>query len=263
MPRFSANLTFLFQEYAFLDRLAVAREQGFDAVEFMYQPDQSPAAIAAALRDNGLELVLMNTPAGNFEAGERGLACLPQQRQAFRTSIHRAFEVASAAGCKRLHVMAGVEPAGADRRALEACFLDNLAWAAEQAARAGLTLLLEPINRRDIPGYFLHDYDVAERILREMALPHLRLQFDMYHVQVVHGDVSKRLERQLPLIEHIQIANPPDRREPGNGELDYGFLLGRLDQLGYAGWVGCEYRPAGDTLDSLGWIRPWGVTPRR
>lgn len=263
MPRFSANLTFLFQEYAFLDRLAVAREQGFDAVEFMYQPDQSPAAIAAALRDNGLELALMNTPAGNFEAGERGLACLPQQRQAFRTSIHRAFEVASAAGCKRLHVMAGVEPAGADRRALEACFLDNLAWAAEQAARAGLTLLLEPINRRDIPGYFLHDYDVAERILREMALPHLRLQFDMYHVQVVHGDVSKRLERQLPLIEHIQIANPPDRREPGNGELDYGFLLNRLDQLGYAGWVGCEYRPAGDTLDSLGWIRPWGVTPRR
>ncbi len=263
MPRFSANLTFLFQEYAFLDRLAVAREQGFAAVEFMFQPDQSPAAIAAALRDNGLELALMNTPAGNFEAGERGLACLPQQRQAFRTSIHRAFEVATAAGCKRLHVMAGVEPPGADRRALEACFLDNLAWAAEQAARAGLTLLLEPINRRDIPGYFLHDYDVAERILSEMALPQLRLQFDMYHVQVVHGDVSKRLERQLPLIEHIQIANPPDRREPGNGELDYGFLLGRLDQLGYAGWVGCEYRPAGDTLASLAWIRPWGVTPRR
>lgn len=261
MPRFSVNLTFLFQEYAFLDRIAMAREQGFEAVEFMYQPDQSPAAIAAALRDNGMQLVLMNTPAGNFEAGERGLACLPAQRQAFRTSILRAIEVATATACPRLHVMAGVEPPGADRRALQACFLDNLAWAAEQAAKAKLTLLLEPINRRDIPGYFLHDYDVAERILAEMALPHLRLQFDMYHVQVVHGDVSKRLQRQLPLIEHIQIANPPDRREPGRGELNYDFLLQSLDELGYAGWVGCEYRTPGPTAESLGWIRPWGVLP--
>ncbi len=259
MPRFSVNLSFMFQEYAFLDRFGAARDQGFEAVEFMFQPDQAPAAIVAALRDNGQQLALMNTPAGNFEAGERGLACLPNQRQNFRSGLLRAFEVATAAGCPRLHVMAGVAPAGADHRALEACFLDNLAWAAEQAQRAGLILLLEPINQRDIPGYFLHNYDVAERVLGEMALPHLRLQFDMYHVQLVHGDVSKRLERQLPLIEHIQIANPPDRREPGNGELDYGFLLRRLDDLGYAGWVGCEYRPSRRTEETLDWIRPWGV----
>ncbi len=263
MPRFSVNLTFMFQEYAFLDRFAAAREQGFEAVEFMFQPDQTPAAIAAALRDNGQQLVLMNTPAGNFDAGERGLACLPARRQDFRTSLMRALEVATATGCPRLHVMAGVEPPGADRRALEACFLDNLAWAAEQAERAGLLLLIEPINRRDIPGYFLHDYDTAERILGEMNLPRLRLQFDFYHVQVVHGDVSKRLERQFPLIEHIQIANPPDRREPGNGELNYDFLLGRLDALGYAGWVGAEYRPSRRTEETLDWIRPWGVKPTK
>lgn len=259
MPRFAANLSYLFQDEPFLDRFQAAASQGFQAVEFQFPYDHSAAAVAAAARDSGLQVVLFNAPPGNWDAGERGLASLPERRQDFRAAMARAFDYAVAYNCPRIHVVAGVEKNGMDRRAMEACYMDNLAWAAEQASGFGLMLLIEPINRRDVPGFFLHDFDYAERILAEIDAPNLRLQFDIYHAQIVHGDIAKRLERQMPWIGHIQIANPPDRHEPGAGEIDYHFIFGKLDSLGYDGWVGCEYRPAGDTEASLEWIRRYGV----
>ncbi|WP_341703754.1 2-oxo-tetronate isomerase [Ferrovibrio sp.] len=263
MPRFAVNLSFLFQEDPFLDRFAAAAAQGFEAVEFTFPYDFSPAAVAAAARDAGLQVVLFNTPPGDYAAGERGLAALPARRQDFRAAMMRAFDYAEALACPRIHVIAGVEPAGADRRAMRACYLDNLAWAAEQASGFGRLLLIEPINRRDIPGFYLHDYDEAQRIIEEIGAPNLRLQFDFYHAQIIHGDVTKRFERQLPWSAHVQIANPPDRRGPGDGELDYRFIFDRIDALGYDGWVSCEYR-AGEagTAASLGWIRDYGIRPR-
>ncbi|MFN4311278.1 MAG: 2-oxo-tetronate isomerase [Ferrovibrio sp.] len=263
MPRFAANLSFLFQDIPFLDRFPAAAEQGFTAVEFMFPYDHAPAAVAAAMRDAGLQVALFNAPPGDWGAGERGLAALPARRSDFRAAMARAFEYAAALNCPRIHVVAGIEPARADRRALEACYMDNLAWAAEQASSAGLLLLIEPINRRDIPGFFLNDFDFAQKVIEEVRAPNLRLQFDIYHAQIIHGDITRRLERQIPWIGHIQIANPPDRREPGNGEIDYRYIFQRLDALGYDGWVGCEYRPEGDTVASLGWIREYGVAAKR
>lgn len=263
MPRFAANLSFLFQEDPFLDRFAAAAGQGFEAVEFMFPYDHAPAAVAAAARDAGIQVVLFNAPPGDWQAGERGLAALPERRREFRAAIARAFDYAAALNCPRIHVVAGVQPPGLDRRAMEACYMDNLAWAAEQASGIGVTLMIEPINRRDIPGFFLSDFDFAQQVVEEIAAPNLRLQFDIYHAQIIHGDISRRLERQMPWIGHVQIANPPDRREPGNGEINYPFIFERLDALGYDGWVGCEYRPENSTVDSLGWIRPHGIRPRR
>ncbi|WP_300297288.1 2-oxo-tetronate isomerase [Ferrovibrio sp.] len=263
MPRFAANLSFLFQDLPFLDRFPAAADQGFAAVEFMFPYDHAPAAIAAAMRDAGLQVALFNAPPGDWTAGERGLASLPNRRQEFRAAMARAFDYAAALNCPRIHVVAGVEPARPDRRAMEACYMDNLAWAAEQASGAGLLLLIEPINRRDIPGFFLSDFDVAQKVIEEIGAPNLRLQFDIYHAQIIHGDISRRLERQMPWVGHIQIANPPDRREPGNGEIDYRYIFDRVDALGYDGWVGCEYRPEADTVASLGWIREYGVVPKR
>ncbi|WP_374466333.1 2-oxo-tetronate isomerase [Ferrovibrio sp.] len=263
MPRFAANLSFLFQDLPFLDRFRAAADQGFAGVEFMFPYDHAPAAVAAAMRDAGLQVALFNAPPGDWTAGERGLASLPARRKEFRAAMAKAFDYAAALNCPRIHVVAGVEPAQADRRAMEACYMDNLAWAAEQASGAGLLLLIEPINRRDIPGFFLSDFDFAQKVLEDIGAPNLRLQFDIYHAQIIHGDIIRRLERQMPWIGHIQIANPPDRREPGNGEIDYRYVFGRLDALGYNGWVGCEYRPEGDTAASLGWIREYSVLPKK
>lgn len=263
MPRFAANISFLFQELAFLDRFAEARAEGFDAVEFMFAYDHAPAAVAARVRDAGLSVGLINMPAGNWEAGERGLTALPARRQEFRAALAQALDYAGALNCPRIHVVAGIEPPGADRRALEACYLDNLAWASEQARPSGIVLTIEPINRRDIPGFFLHDFDHAERLLGELGASNVKLQFDVYHCQVIHGDLTRRLERLFPLIGHVQIANPPDRREPGRGEIDFGHVFATLDRLGYEGWVGCEYKPEGVTADSLDWIRPYGVARAR
>jgi len=262
MPRFAANLSFLFQEFGFIDRFAAAAAQGFAAVEFMFPAEHAPATVAAALRDQGLQMALMNAPAGDWAAGERGLAALPDRRRDFRAAMARGLDFAGAIGCPKLHVLAGLVPQGADIRAHQACYMDNLAWAAQQALGFGITLTIEPINQRDIPGFFLSDFDYAERVIAEIGAPNLRLQFDIYHAQVIHGDVSRRLQRQFPLVGHVQIANPPDRREPGKGELSFDFLFGQLDALGYDGWVGCEYRPEGSTRDSLAWGHGWGLRPR-
>jgi hydroxypyruvate isomerase len=262
MPRFAANLSYLFQDEPFLDRFQAAAQQGFEAVEFQFPYDHSPAAVAAAARDSGLPVVLFNAPPGNWSEGERGLASLPDRRQDFRAAMARAFDYATACNCPRIHVVAGVGKPGMDRRAMRACYMDNLAWAAEQASAHGLILLIEPINRRDIPGFFLSDFDEAEAILTEINAPNLRLQFDFYHAQIIHGDIIRRLEKHLPWIGHIQIANPPGRHEPGVGEINYDFVFERLDALGYDGWVGCEYRPSADVEASLEWIRRYGVRKR-
>ncbi len=261
MPRFAANLSFLFQDEPFLDRFAAAADQGFQAVEFMFPYEHAAAAVASAMRSAGLQTVLFNAPPGDWAGGERGLAALPERRKEFRSAMLRAFDYAEALNCPRIHVVAGVAPSGADRRAMEACYMDNLAWAAEQASGQGRILLIEPINRRDIPGFFLSDFDFAEKVIADIGAPNLRLQFDVYHAQIIHGDLSRRIARQLPWIGHVQIANPPDRREPGNGEIDYRYIFRQFDSLGYDGWIGCEYRPEGSTADSLGWIREYGVLP--
>jgi hydroxypyruvate isomerase len=263
MPRFAANLSFLFQEEPFLDRFAAAAAQGFQAVEFMFPYDHAAAAVALAARNAGLQVALFNMPAGDWANGERGLAALPERRKEFRTALARALDYAEAFNCPRIHVVAGALPPGADRRAMEACYMDNLAWAAEQASAHGRILLIEPINRRDIPGFFLSDFDFAEKVVSDIGAPNLRLQFDVYHAQIIHGDISRRIERQMPWIGHVQIANPPDRREPGRGEIDYRHVFDLFDRLGYDGWIGCEYRPEGSTADSLGWIRDYGVVPPR
>jgi len=261
MPRFAANLSFLFQEEPFLERFAAAADQGFQAVEFMFPYDHSAAAVASAVRSAGVQVVLFNTPAGDWSKGERGLAALPNRRQDFRAAMARTFEYAEAYDCPRIHVVAGMQPAGADRRAMEACFMDNLAWAAEQAAGLGRMLMLEPLNQRDNPGFFLSDFDFAEKVIADIGAPNLRLQFDVYHAQITHGDLTKRIERQMPWIGHVQIANPPHRHEPGKGEIDYRHVFETFDRLGYEGWIGCEYRPSGSMLDSLNWIREYGVVP--
>lgn len=262
MVQLAANLSFLFQELNFIDRFEAAAAEGFTTVEFMFPQEFAPATVAAALRDNGLRMALMNIPAGDWAAGERGLTALPDRRKDFRAAMARALDYAAAIEAPCLHVIAGLTPPGAERRAIEACYMDNLAWACQQASAAGVTLTIEPINQRDIPGFFLSDFDFAERVIRELNVPNLKLQFDIYHAQVIHGDVTHRLRRQMPWVGHVQIANPPDRREPGNGELDYDFLLPLLDDLGYAGWVGCEYRPSASTSDSLHWARPFGLKRR-
>ena len=259
MPKFSANLGFLFTDRPFLDRFAAAAAAGFRAVEYMSPYEHDCRDIAARLADHGLAQALFNLPAGDWEAGERGLACLPHRVGAFRDGVAVALDAAAALGCDRLNCLAGIVPAGADRAALEATLIDNLAFAAEAAARRGVKLLIEPINDRDMPGFFLNRTDEALRLIEKVGAPNLWLQADVYHMQVMEGDLARRLEAAAPRIAHIQIADNPGRREPGTGEINYTFLLPFIDRLGYDGWVGCEYRPTTTAEASLGWMRALGV----
>lgn len=248
MPRFAANLTFLFTERPFLERFAAARAAGFEAVEFLFPYDHDAKAIRAALDESGLELALFNTPPGDWEAGERGLAALPGREEDFRDSVRLALEYAALLRPTRLHVMAGIAR-GAEARAV---YLSNLAWAAEQAAPQGLTI--EPINRRDIPGYHLAGIADALGVIRRVGAPNLGLQFDVYHAQIMGGDLTRRLEAAFPQLAHVQIAGVPERHEPDRGEVAYGHIFALLDRLGYEGFVGCEYHPATATEEGLGWL---------
>ncbi|GAB4186174.1 MAG: hydroxypyruvate isomerase family protein [Thalassobaculales bacterium] len=249
MPRFAANIGFLFTEYPFLDRFAAAAAAGFRAVEYMSPYDYRPEVMAGLLRQHGLRQVLINSPAGDWAAGERGTAALAGRTAEFRDGIDRAIAHAKATATPALHVMAGI--AGPEARAL---YVENVAWAAERLERAGIDCLIEPINRRDIPGYFLADFGLALAVIEEIDAPNLKLQYDVYHRQILHGDVIRSLEALLPRIGHVQIAGVPDRGEPDAGELNYAHVFAALDSLGYAGWVGCEYRPRGRTADGLGWM---------
>jgi hydroxypyruvate isomerase len=253
MPRFAANLTMMFNEWDFLDRFDVAAEAGFVAVEFLFPYDHAPEDIAERLRRNGLDLALFNLPPGDWAAGDRGLAALPERRGEFEASLQRALPYIQATGVRRVHLMAGLaDPAVvANTEAYRAAVRHAAAFLAPH----GVELLLEPINGRDMPGYFLNDVDAAARLVEDLALPNLRLQFDIYHCQIIHGDVTTRLRALLPLIGHVQVASVPSRHEPDGEEVNYPFLFAELDRLNYGGYVGCEYRPAGRTLDGLGWLR--------
>jgi hydroxypyruvate isomerase len=266
MPRFAANLTMLYNEHAFLDRFAAAARDGFEAVEFLFPYAFAARELAARLFDSGLQQVLFNAPPGDWDAGERGMACLPGREAEFRSGFAKALDYAQALACPRIHVMAGIAPAGADTAPLHATYLHNLEWAAQAAASAGRDVLIEPINTRDIPGFFLNRQDAAHAIVQQIGAANLKVQFDLYHCQIVEGDVASKIRAYLPSgrVGHFQIAGVPQRHEPSVGELNYDYLFQVIDevaaQCGWDGWVGCEYRPAlgvveGATTQGLGWLR--------
>jgi hydroxypyruvate isomerase len=254
MPRFSANLTFLFTELPFLDRLAAARRAGFPGVEYMSPYGEAKSEIAARLRDEGLTQVLFNLPSGDWGAGERGIAILPDRVEEFRRGVASAIDYAKALDCKLINCIAGVAPQGADAGALRATLVANLAYAAGELAKENIKLLIEPINTRDIPGFFLTHSAQALGLIEEVGSDNLFIQYDIYHMQVMEGDLARTIETHLPRIAHIQLADNPGRHEPGTGEIAYPFLFGHLDRIGYSGWVGCEYKPLTDTQAGLGWF---------
>jgi hydroxypyruvate isomerase len=253
VPRFSANLTLLFTEVPFLDRFEAARRAGFDAVEFVSPYGHDAAALSGVLAAHRLAVSVFNLPAGDWAAGDRGLACDPARVKEFRDGVARAVEYARALGCDRLHAMAGLRPAGVPEETLRATYLENLRFAGRALARQGLRLLVEAINDRDMPGYYLTTSRQAFELMDEAGVPDLLFQLDAYHLHVMGEDVAGTLERRIGRIGHVQIADAPGRHEPGTGEIDYRFLLRHLDRLGYGGWVGCEYRPLGRTEAGLGW----------
>jgi 2-dehydrotetronate isomerase len=261
MPRFAANLTLMFNEWPFLDRFDAAAQAGFTAVEYLFPYEHPPDAIAERLARNGLTQALFNLPPGDFAAGERGLAALPDRFEELKDGVRTALVYAAATGVKRLHLMSG----NADRRdpRAVAAFRNAVKFTAEALAQKGLELVIEPINTRDMPGYFLDDFPFAETLIKELALPNLKLQFDIYHRQVIHGDVTIALRRLVGMIGHVQIASVPSRNEPDREELNYPFLFEELDRLGYDGFLGCEYRPRGKTLDGLVWFAPYAAKPPR
>jgi 2-dehydrotetronate isomerase len=256
MPRLSANLTFLFNEVPFLDRFGEAARAGFDAIEFGFAYDVPEAAIAARLAEHKLQCVLINAPPGDYRAGERGIAALPGREEEFVASFATALRYARAVKSPRIHVMAGVMPAGvdADRKKLtRSTFVRNLRHACAEAARQGVTVLIEALNPRDVPNYFYSAQADVHAIREEVGAPNIKAQMDFYHTQIVEGDIAVKFERWLPHIGHVQIAGTPGRHEPDVGEVNYAWLLRRVDELGYDGWVGCEYRPLHDTLSGLAW----------
>ena len=260
MPKFAANLSMLYNEHAFLDRFAAAAVDGFDAVEFLFPYEHPAAELAARLKAHGLQQVLFNSPPGDWARGERGLACLPGREDEFRRGVARAIEYAQALGCPRVHLMAGLMPAGSERAALQATYVENLAWAAAQARE--IRFLIEPINTRDIPGFFLNRQDEAHDIVQRIGAANLKVQMDLYHCQIVEGDLAKKLEAYLPTgrVGHLQIAGVPERHEPDVGEVNYRYLFERIDALGYAGVIGAEYRPKGATSAGLAWFQPYKRT---
>ena len=257
MPRFCANIGFLFPELPFLDRFEAAARAGFTGVEFAAPYDHPQAELRRRLADAGLSQVLINSPAGDRAAGERGFACIPGRTAAFRDSIEQALDYATALGCQLVHVMAGMPPAGLAYETALALYAVNLSWAAERAQSAGIRLVIEPLNPRDAPGYLLRTQEQGAAIAA--AIPNVGLQFDLYHCQTAQGDMTRRLEAVMPVVAHMQLADVPGRHEPGTGEIGWEYVFRRIDELGYSGWVGCEYRPLGDTAEGLAWRRRYGV----
>lgn len=255
MPRFAANLSFLFQEVPFLERFALASAAGFAGVEYLYPYEYAVGDLALLLKQHNLENVLFNVGQGNREAGERGIACIPGREAEFRSNIAEALDYAQALGVSRLHAMAGILPAGVDRTRARATYIDNLRFGAAQCAPRGITLLIEAINTNDIPGFFINYQHEAYEICQEVGAPNLKMQMDLYHMQMMEGNLAAKLRQYAPLCGHVQIAGVPGRHEPDNGEIDYPYLFDVLDELGYTGWVGCEYRPAGTTMEGLGWFK--------
>lgn len=262
MPRFAANLSMLFTEAPFLDRFALAARAGFGAVECQFPYEVPAAEIGARLDDLGLRLVLHNLPAGDWAAGERGLACLPDRVDEFRAGIARGIAYAQALGVAQLNCLAGIAPPGLDAAARRRTLVDNLRLAAGALADAGMKLLLEPINTFDMPGFAVSRVDEALALLDEVGAANAFLQFDVYHAWRMGGEPVAALCAHLPRIAHVQIADHPGRHEPGSGAIPFGAVFAALDRLGYGGWVGCEYRPAGATEAGLGWLPAGALAPR-
>lgn len=259
MLKLAANLSMMFNEVPFLDRFAAARRAGFDAVEYLFPYDFPAREIRLRLDDSGLKQALFNMPPGDWAVGERGLACLPGREQAFRDSVSRALDYAGTIGCELLHCMAGLAPSGVSLTTVGAVYANNLARAAEQAHAAGVKLAIEPINHRDIPGFFLNTLAQGAAFVEAIGRDRVGLQFDIYHCQITEGDITKRLEAFIDIVAHIQIADVPERHEPGTGEIGWEFVFRRIDELGYRGSIGCEYRPASDTVAGLEWRQRFGV----
>ena len=259
MPKFAANLSFMFQDISFPDRFDAAARAGFKGVEFLFPYDHPPETIAERLARNRLSLALFNTVAGDWAGGERGLAALPGREQEFRDGVDTAIIYAKATRCPLLHTMAGLWPEGRDKAEGERVYIDNLCWTADRVAAAGLTAVIEPINTRDIPGYFLNYTGQAMRIIERVGRANLKLQLDLYHVQIMEGDLASKIRALAGRYPHVQIAGNPGRNEPDVGEINYPYLFGLFDEIGYAGWIGCEYRPAGDTAAGLGWAKRYGI----
>ena len=260
MPRFAANLSMLFTELPFLERFPAAARAGFRGVEFMFPYEFAKADIAAALKDNGLELALHNLPAGDWAKGERGVACLPDRVDEFRAGVDQAIEYAHALGAPHLNCLVGVRPAGLRTEDARATLVANLRYAADALKAAGLGLLLEPVNSRDIPGFFVDRPSLGFSLLDEVGSPNLKLQYDIYHAQRMEGELAATLEREFARIGHIQIADNPGRNEPGTGEINWSFLFRRIDELGYKGWIGCEYKPRGATDAGLKWLQTFSAS---
>jgi hydroxypyruvate isomerase len=255
MPVFAANLSMMFNEWPFLDRFAAAADAGFTAVEYLFPYEFSPEAISEKLVSNNLEQALFNLPPGDWAAGERGIAALPGRFDGLKLDGERALDYASATGAKRLHLMAGI--ADPHDKTAASCYRHSVTYTAGRLAEAGIDLLLEPINGRNMPGYYLNDFSTAEELIAELGLPNLKLQFDIYHRQIMHGDVAMALRRLMPIVGHIQIASVPSRHEPDGEELNYPYLFDEIDRLGYGGFIGCEYIPRAKTLDGLNWFEPF------
>ncbi|MBV8033692.1 hydroxypyruvate isomerase [Roseateles sp.] len=253
MPRFAANLTMLFNEVPFLDRFELAAKAGFDAVEFLFPYAFSATEIKQRLDSHQLTLVLHNLPAGDWDAGERGIACHPDRVAEFRDGVARAITYAKALGVNQLNCLAGKVPAGVPEDVLRQTFVENLRYAAAELKRAGLKLLIEPINTYDIPGFYLNRTAQAAALLDEVGADNAFIQYDIYHAQRMEGELAATALKYLPRIGHIQLADNPGRNEPGTGEINYAFLFAHLDRIGYAGWIGCEYKPAAATEAGLGW----------
>jgi hydroxypyruvate isomerase len=259
VPKFAANLSFIFQEVGFLDRFPAAAQCGFKAVEYLGAYDHTPQTVAASLERNGLVQALFNMPPGDWAAGERGIAALPGREAEFRAGVDMALGYAKATHCRLLHAMAGRWPEGADRAEAERVYAANLGYAAERLAPEGIAVIIEPINNRDIPGYFLNTTSQAMAVIEGVGHPNLQLQLDLYHVQIMEGDLAHRIRALAGRYPHIQIAGNPGRHEPDIGEINYPFLFDLLDEIGYAGWIGCEYRPRSETRAGLGWAARYGI----
>jgi hydroxypyruvate isomerase len=257
MPRFAANLTMMYHEHPFLERFAAAAADGFKAVECLFPYDFPVPELKARLEAHGLTLALFDAPAGNWANGERGIASLPGREDEFLRSVDTALEYASALSTDKINILAGLIGPGQSRERHREVYLRNLAYAAQAARAHGITIVIEPINTRDMPGYWLNRQDDAQAIRQEIGAPNLKVQFDCYHCQIVEGDLAVKLKRDMHGIGYIQIAGAPERHEPDIGELNYPYLLALIDALGYDGWIGCEYRARAGTSAGLGWLKPY------
>lgn len=255
MPRFAANLSMLFTEVPFTERFAKAAEAGFSGVEFLFPYEWHKDVLSGALKDNDLTQVLFNMPPGDWDAGERGIACLPDRVDEFRDGVYQAIEYARALGCERLNCLAGLKPVDLDETTAWQTLVANIAWAADKLAAENITLCLEAINSRvDMPRFFLDTSGKVMALIEEVDADNLRLQYDIYHMQIMQGDLLRSMECLLPWIGHIQFADNPGRHEPGTGEINFSNVFAAIDKMDYDGWVSAEYKPSGDTADSLGWL---------